>query len=225
MLKKYTIAIDGPAGAGKSTVARGVAQALGHRYVDTGSMYRAITLLALQKNVDLNDQHAMNKLAENAKIEIVAVNGDQQRLLLNSEDVTEKIRDPLVTGSVSKVASIPGVRKVLTSLQSALASGGGVVMEGRDIGTVVMPDADFKFYTIASTRERAGRRAMDLEKMGHAVDFEKLIEEIDARDYTDSNREINPLKPADDAEIIDCTAMSAQEVIDFIVHRVTGGRI
>ncbi|MCL6609920.1 MAG: (d)CMP kinase [Peptococcaceae bacterium] len=221
---KYTIAIDGPAGAGKSTVARGAALALGYRYVDTGSMYRAVTLLALERNVDLNDHLALSELANNAKIDIIESDEKKITVLLNGRDVTEKIRDPLVTGNVSRVASVPGVRKVLAAAQSAMAAEGGVVMEGRDIGTAVIPDADFKFYIVASARERAARRARDLEKMGYPVDLEKLAEEIETRDCLDSSREVNPLRPAEDAEIIDCTGMTAQEVIDLIVKKVTEGR-
>ncbi len=221
---KYTVAIDGPAGAGKSTVARGVALALGYRYVDTGSMYRAVTLLALERNVDLTEGEALTELANNAKIDIIEGREKNIIVLLNGADVTEKIRDPLVTKNVSRVASVPGVRKVLVAAQSAMAEGGGVVMEGRDIGTVVIPDADFKFFIVASARERAARRSRDLEKMGYPVDLEKLTEEIESRDYLDSSREINPLRPAEDAEIIDCTGMTAGEVIDLIVKRVTEGR-
>lgn len=224
MPKKYKIAIDGPAGAGKSTVARGAAQALGYRYVDTGSMYRAVTLLALERNVDPGDDDALTELAINAKIDIIEGKGKNIIILLNGVDVSEKIRGPLVTGNVSRVASVPGVRKVLVAAQSAMAAGGGVVMEGRDIGTVVIPDADFKFFIVASARERAARRSRDLEKMGYRVDLEKLTEEIMTRDHLDSTREVNPLRPAEDAETIDCTGMSAREVVDFIVKRVTEGR-
>lgn len=224
MPREYTVAIDGPAGAGKSTVARGAALVLGYKYVDTGSMYRAVTLLALEKNVDLNDHRALSELAYNAKIDIIEGGGKNIIVLLNGKDVTEKIREPMVTGNVSRVASVPGVRKVLSAAQSAMAAEGGVVMEGRDIGTVVMPDADYKFYIVASARERACRRARDLEKMGYRVDLEKLTEEIETRDYLDSSREFNPLRPAGDAEIIDCTGLTAEEVIGLIVKRVTEGR-
>lgn len=224
MTSKYTIAIDGPAGAGKSTVARGVAWLLNYKYVDTGAMYRAVTLLALEKNVDLNDDRALSELANSAKIDIIEGKGKNIILLLNGEDVSEKIRSPQVTQNVSRVASVPGVRKVLVAAQSNMALSGGVVMEGRDIGTVVIPNADFKFYIVASALERARRRAGDLEKMGFQVDLEKLTREIETRDYLDSSRETNPLKPADDALIIDCTGLTAGEVIDIIVKRVTEGR-
>ncbi len=224
MQRKYTIAIDGPAGAGKSTVAREVAAALNYRYVDTGAMYRAMTLLALEKNADLNDQRGLTELAISAKIDIIEDRGKNIKILLNGEDVSEKIRDPLVTRNVSRVAGVSGVRKVLSEAQAAMAAGGGVVMEGRDIGTAVIPDADYKFYIEASPMERARRRAADLENQGFSVDLEKLAGEIEARDYMDSHREVNPLRPADDALIIDCTDMAAEEVTGLIIKRVTEGR-
>lgn len=223
-MPKYTIAIDGPAGAGKSTVARGVASALNYKYVDTGAMYRAVTLLALEKNADLTDDRALSELANSAKIDIIEDKGKNIIVLLNGENVSEKIRSPLVTQNVSRVASVPGVREVLSAAQSGMAAGGGVVMEGRDIGTVVIPNADYKFYIVASPRERARRRAGDLEKLGFQVDLDKLAQEIETRDYMDSSREINPLRPADDAFLIDCTGLTAKEVTDIIVKRVTEGR-
>lgn len=223
-MPKYTIAIDGPAGAGKSTVARGVASALNYKYVDTGAMYRAVTLLALEKNADLTDDRALSELANSAKIDIIEDKGKNIIVLLNGENVSEKIRSPLVTQNVSRVASVPGVREVLSAAQSGMAAGGGVVMEGRDIGTVVIPNADYKFYIVASPRERARRRAGDLEKLGFQVDLDKLAQEIETRDYMDSSREINPLRPADDALLIDCTGLTAEEVTDIIVKRVTEGR-
>lgn len=227
MPAKFSIAIDGPAGAGKSTVARGVAQVLGYRYVDTGAMYRAVTLLALNTKVDLNDDLALGELANNAKIDIIEGRGKNTTILLNGKDVSEEIRDPRVSRNVSRVASVPAVREVLAAAQSAMAAGGGVVMEGRDIGTVVIPGADFKFFIVASGLERARRRALELKNMGFTVDLEKLAKEIEARDYTDSSREVSPLRPAADAKVIDCTAMTAVEVIDIIVNivnKVTEGR-
>ncbi|MCL6477528.1 MAG: (d)CMP kinase [Peptococcaceae bacterium] len=223
MCKKINIAIDGPAGAGKSTVARGVASMLGYRYVDTGAMYRAVTLLALEKNIDLDDHRALSELANNAKIDIIENSGEDIIILLNGVDVSEKIRAPLVTKNVSRVASVPGVRKALVAAQKVMAANGGVVMEGRDIGTVVIPDAPFKFYIVASAGERARRRAGDYKKMGLQVDIEKLIAEIEHRDRIDGSRATDPLRPAEDAQIIDCTGMTADEVINLIVNKVTEG--
>ncbi|MHB8919294.1 MAG: (d)CMP kinase [Desulfocucumaceae bacterium] len=221
MPAKYSIAIDGPAGAGKSTVARKVAQALGYRHIDTGAMYRAVTLLALESKVDLKDDLALGELANNAKIDIIEGRGENTTILLNGKDVSEQIRDPRVSGNVSRVASVRAVREVLAAAQSAMAAGGGVVMEGRDIGTVVIPGADFKFFIVASGRERARRRSLELENMGFTVDLNKMTAEIEARDYADSTREVNPLRPAADAQVIDCTAMTAGEVIELIINIVS----
>lgn len=220
---KVNIAIDGPAGAGKSTVARGVAGALGYRYVDTGAMYRAVALLALEKNIDIYDHSSLSELAEDAKIDIINKSSGDITVLLNGQDVSEAIRTPRVTRVVSDVSKVPGVRSVLVSAQKMMALSGGVVMEGRDIGTVVMPDAQYKFYIVASALERAGRRARDLERMGFSVNIEELAEDIKRRDHIDSSRALNPLKPAEDAVILDCTGMTAEEVIARIVTTVTEG--
>lgn len=222
MSGKYSIAIDGPAGAGKSTVAKGVASALGFRYIDTGAMYRAVTLLALKRNIGINDEQTLSELAKNAKIDIIDNNGSNVTVLLNGEDVTGEIRSPLVTENVSAVSAVAGVRKALVQAQRNMALGGGVVMEGRDIGTVVLTDAGFKFFLVASAEERARRRAIDFEKMGFSVDMAKLTEDIKKRDYLDSSREVDPLKPAPDARVIDCTGLSAGEVVDLIVNIVEG---
>jgi len=221
---KYSIAIDGPAGAGKSTVARGVARALGYRYVDTGAMYRAVTLKALDQNVDLDDGEALTGLAINTTIDIIEDKGKNITVLMDGRDVSEGIRDPRVSRNVSRVARVEGVRRVLADAQSVMAASGGVVMEGRDIGTVVIPQADFKFYIVASPLERARRRARELEAKGHQVNLEELAGEIEARDFMDSSREVNPLRPAGDAVFIDCSEMTAEEVVSFIVKRVTEGR-
>ncbi|MFZ5644157.1 MAG: (d)CMP kinase [Bacillota bacterium] len=221
MPPKVSIAIDGPAGAGKSTVAKGVARALGYKYVDTGAMYRALTLLAIEKNIDLNNTLALGELAKNTKIDIIDNSEKRVTVLLNGVDVTDSIRSPLVTKSVSDVAKVPEVRSVLVEAQKNMALDGGVVMEGRDIGTVVLPHARYKFFIVASPLERAKRRAKDLVNLGFQVDIEKLAEDIQKRDYIDSNREVNPLKPAEDARIIDCTNMTAQQVVDMLVRTVT----
>jgi len=219
-----SIAIDGPAGAGKSTVAKGVASILGYRYIDTGAMYRAVTLAALLRMIDINDPQALGQLANNTKIDIIEGNGKNIRVVLNGQDVTEEIRSPSVTENVSNVSKAPGVRQVLVDAQREMARGESVVMEGRDIGTVVLQDAEYKFFLVASARERARRRARDFEKMGFPVNIEKLTEDIEKRDYIDSNREVNPLRPALDARVIDCTGMNAEEVINHIVNTVTEGR-
>ncbi|MHB8157157.1 MAG: (d)CMP kinase [Desulfocucumaceae bacterium] len=224
MSGRFSIAIDGPAGAGKSTVARGVARLLGYRYIDTGAMYRAVTLLALEENININDAETLCKLAKNAIIDIIDNNDKGTTVLLNGVDVSEKVRGPLVTKYVSDVSKVSGVRSVLVNSQRKMAVSGGVVMEGRDIGTAVLPEAEYKFYIIASAQERAKRRARDFENMGLTVDLDQLTEDIQKRDFIDSSREINPLRPAEDAKIIDCTGMSAEEVIRELVAIITEGR-
>ena len=224
MSGRFSIAIDGPAGAGKSTVARGVARLLGYRYIDTGAMYRAVTLLALEENININDTETLCKLVKNAIIDIIDNNDKGTTVLLNGVDVSEKVRGPLVTKYVSDVSKVSGVRSVLVNSQRKMAVSGGVVMEGRDIGTAVLPEAEYKFYIIASAQERAKRRARDFENMGLTVDLDQLTEDIQKRDFIDSSREINPLRPAEDAKIIDCTGMSAEEVIRELVAIITEGR-
>jgi cytidylate kinase len=186
-------------------------------------MYRAVALLALEKKIDIYDHHSLCELAKDAKIDIINSNSGETTVLLNGADVSAAIRTPRVTKIVSDVSKVPGVRSILVEAQKMLARSGGVVMEGRDIGTVVMPDARYKFYLVASALERAGRRARDLEKMGFSVNLKDLADEIKRRDHIDSNREADPLKPAEDAIIIDCTSMSAEEVINNIVTTVAEG--
>lgn len=222
MLKNFSIAIDGPAGVGKSTVAKGVASVLGYSYIDTGAMYRAVTLLAMENNTDLNDAPALVKLVCDVNFDIINSIGKNIIVIVNGVDVSQKIRTPLVTQNVSKVASVPGVRKILVDIQKKMACNGSVVMEGRDIGTVVIPDAEFKFFLVASPHERARRRAKDFEKMGFPVNLEKLTEEIETRDYFDSTRETNPLRPAEDAYLIDCNGVTVEQVINMILKRVSG---
>lgn len=217
-MKRLVIAIDGPAGAGKSTVARKVARELGLLFLDTGAMYRALTWKALQLGLDLEDAAALARLARASRIELVAAEaGDRVRI--DDRDVTEAIRTPEVTGRVSEVARVPQVREHLVALQQAIGEGGGVVAEGRDIGTVVFPSADLKIFLVASPRERARRRARDLEKAGHAVDLAALEAEIARRDALDSNREHSPLRPAEDAVMLDSDHMTAREVVEAILER------
>ncbi|AQS58591.1 (d)CMP kinase [Desulforamulus ferrireducens] len=222
MLDKKCIAIDGPAGAGKSTVAKLVAQALNFLYIDTGAMYRAITLKALRQNLDLQDEESLTQLAKDSIIKLVP--GSQQRVLLDDEDVTEEIRSPEVTGQVSTVAKIAGVREVMVQRQREMAQETSVVMDGRDIGTVVLPDANAKFFLTASAEERANRRARELRAKGYQIDIEQLTKEIKERDYMDSNRAVSPLVPADDAITIDSTGMTIEEVVATIIDMVEKGK-
>jgi len=218
------IAIDGPAGAGKSTTARLLAKKLGYLYVDTGAMYRAVTLKALMNKIDPVNESLITSIAEDAKITFrTDANGDT-RLFLNGLDVTEAIRTPLVSKNVSLVSRFPGVRRKLSDLQREMASQGGVVMEGRDIGTYVLPDAKVKFFLTASIEERARRRHQELKQKGYDIELTEVIEDIKHRDEIDSNRSWAPLKPAPDAKIINCSDLSADQVIEIMQASVSGGR-
>jgi cytidylate kinase len=214
------VAIDGPAGAGKSTVAKMVAKKLGYIYIDTGAMYRAVTLMALRRGLDLKDQICLSQLAENISIVLSPDGKSGLKVLLNGEDVSEDIRSQNVTSNVSLVAMVPGVRRRLVVLQRAMAEKGGVVMEGRDIGTVVLPDAPVKIFLTASYQERARRRREELAAKGNFIDQEQMEKEILTRDQIDSTREIDPLTAAADARIIDSTSFSVDEVVDMIMALV-----
>ena len=221
---KPNIAIDGPAGAGKSTVAKLVAKSLGYLYIDTGAMYRAVTLKALRDGVDLNDREKLGSLASALIINLKVSSNGSLTVLLDGEDVTEEIRLPVVSNSVSQVAKVPAVRRRLIELQKDLAKGGGVVMEGRDIGTAVLPDARVKIYLTATPGERARRRWGELTAKGIRVDQRQIEEEICNRDFIDTSREMDPLAPAADAVIIDSTSNTVDGVVNLIVARVAGER-
>ncbi|NLI11905.1 MAG: (d)CMP kinase [Peptococcaceae bacterium] len=214
------IAIDGPAGAGKSTVAKLVAKKLGYIYIDTGAMYRALTLQALRDGVDMHDPEALGRLAEVTPVSLRNGEDDRLRVFLNNEDVSEEIRGPEVSGNVSYVAMVPAVRRRMVELQKAMAEKGGVVMEGRDIGTVVLPDAPVKIFLTATTPVRAKRRRDELAVKGSIFSQEQMEEEIIRRDGIDSTREADPLTKAPDAEVIDSTFFTAEQVADMIIARV-----
>lgn len=214
--RKINVAIDGPAGAGKSTVARLVADKLGYIYVDTGAMYRTVTLKALREGADLHNPEQLGRLADRLSIRLVPESGGQ-RVLMDGEDVTEQIRSRDVTGLVSRVAAMPSIRTILVRLQRAIASERGVVMDGRDIGTSVLPDAEVKVFMTASVRIRAERRWKEVrEKEPHAT-VESLMEAIAERDRTDEEREVSPLRQAPDALLLDTSQMNAEEAADRIV--------
>ncbi len=211
MRKPLIVAIDGPAGAGKSTIARSLARKLGFTYIDSGAMFRAVALWAIRANVDLDDLHKLERLACEARIEF---EGDS-KVLLNGEDVTAAIRDPEVSKAASKVSIAPGVRRALREEQRRIGSLHSVVMEGRDIGTVVFPDADVKIYLDADPGIRAGRRA---QETGATVN--EIAREMAERDRRDRTRSEAPLTQAPDAEYIDTTELSPDEVEEAILRVV-----
>ena len=215
-MRKLIIAIDGPVGSGKSTVARRVAQLLEYLYVDTGAMYRAIALKANRRGVPLDAGDDLVTLAGDTKIDLRAQEGTPQ-VLLDGEDVTSAIRSSEISQAASKVATVPGVRHVLVTEQRRAGHKGGVVMEGRDIGTVVFPDAELKIFLTASPRVRAERRWREHQQKGDAVDLARTLEEIHQRDQRDRERSASPLVQAADAVLVDSSAMDPEEVARLIV--------
>ncbi|NLM41273.1 MAG: (d)CMP kinase [Firmicutes bacterium] len=217
------IAIDGPAGAGKSTIARLVAKQLGLRYLDTGAMYRAVTLAALQRGVSCADEEALLRVATSMDLEIVFDSETKSNLIyLDGQDVTAQIRQPRVNANVSLVSSHKKIREYIVALQKEIARQGRIVMDGRDIGTVVMPDADWKIFLEASVEERARRRQRELKRNGHDVELLELAEQIRQRDHLDSTREVSPLRKADDAIEVDTTHLTIEQVVDKVLSIVKG---
>jgi len=210
------IAIDGPVGSGKSTLARRVASMLGYIYVDSGAMYRSVALKALRHGVSLDATEQLTALAGRTRIDLRAEDGTQ-RVFLDGEDVTAVIRTPEVAQAASKVAVVPGVRKVLVAEQRRAGQQGGVVMEGRDIGSVVFPDAQLKIFLTASPEIRAERRWREHQQKGDAIDLARTLEEIHERDRRDRERTTSPLVRAQDAVVVDSTAMDAEEVARLVV--------
>lgn len=214
-MSKISIAIDGPSGAGKSTVARRAAGDLGYIYVDTGALYRSIGLNALQNNIDTKDAGGVCSLLPETKVELKFVCGEQ-RVFLNGTDVSEAIRKNEVSMAASDVSAIPAVRDFLFDLQRRLAEENNVIMDGRDIGTVVLPNAQVKIFLTASAEKRAERRYNQLLEKGERVDISLLLEEIKQRDYNDSHRKIAPLKQADDAVLVDTSDIDLEQSIEAV---------
>ena len=212
-MKKITIAIDGPAASGKSTVAKQVAKALNYIYIDSGAMYRALTLKALRNNIKANDEVSLEKMTKESKIEL-----DGVHIYLDGEDVSSAIRGIDVTNNVSEVCSHEAVRKEMVNLQKEYGKRGGIVMDGRDIGTTVFPHAELKIYQIASVEERANRRYKENMEKGIACDLETLKKEIEVRDYKDSTRSVSPLRKASDAIELDTSNLEPSEVVERIVE-------
>lgn len=220
MKKKLIIAIDGPAGSGKSTVAKEVAMRLGLLYVDTGAMYRALTLKALKENIAFNDESALVRLARRTTIDLKTNSDFKLSVLLDGADVSEEIRKLYVTNNVKYIARLPKVREEMVKLQRKAASSGGAVLEGRDIGTVVFPDADKKVYLDASLDERIKRRYNELKEKSHDITRDEIEEDVITRDHADRTRDVAPLKKADDAIVIDTTDLTVAEVAERIVREV-----
>lgn len=213
----FNIAIDGPAGAGKSTIAKLAAQELSYIYIDTGAMYRAIGLYMYRKNISGDDIETIASLAKETEVNISYV-GTDRRVFLNDEDVTEEIRKEHIGAMASKVAAIPEVRQHLLELQRQIARQSDIIMDGRDIGTCILPDADVKIYLTASDEVRATRRFKELQEKHEKANYEDVLADIRERDYRDMHREIAPLKQAEDAYLLDTSDMTIKEAVDKIVE-------
>ena len=218
-MKQIQIAIDGPASSGKSTVAKIIAKDFNYTYLDTGAMYRAATYLALRNHLTENDADKIVTLLETYSVSFGRSENGEQLVFVGDVDVTHPIRENEVTNNVSWVAAIPEVREKLVHLQQLIAAQGGIVMDGRDIGTVVLPDAELKIFLVASVEERAERRYKENLGKGIPTDLETLKREIAERDYKDSHREVSPLKPAADSIHFDTTGIGITEVVKFIEEK------
>lgn len=225
MSRRVVIAIDGPAGAGKSTIARAIAARLGYIYIDTGAMYRAVALWALETGIPLDDSHKLDELARHATIEFTS---GASTVLLNGRDVSGQIRDGVVSDAASRVSALAGVRRAMVDEQRRMAAGASVVMEGRDIGTVVFPDADVKIFLDASSETRAARRVKELRDKGVETGTEAVAKEMAERDQRDRTRNEAPLVQAPDAILVDTTGLTIQEVEEAVLKiirtRISNGK-
>jgi cytidylate kinase len=225
-LKPSTIAIDGPAASGKSTVGELLARRLGYLYFDTGVMYRAVTWAALERDIPIEDEPAVTVLAERLRIDVTSPtvdDGRQYTVLANGVDVTWAIRTPEVDANVSPVSAYPGVRRALVAQQRRVAAAGRVVMVGRDIGTVVLPDADLKLYLDASVEERARRRWREMQARGRETDHERVLVSMRRRDEIDSSRADSPLRVAEDATVVDTTDLNIEEMLAEVGRLIENG--
>lgn len=215
--KMFNVAIDGPAGAGKSTVARKVADRLGFVYIDTGAMYRAVAWKCMRSGLGPEKKDEIVRVAEHLNIELVPCS-DGQQVLVNGEDVTGLIRENEVSRNVSEYARIPEIRRILVKKQKRMAASKGVVMDGRDIATHVLPDAEVKIFLTASVKKRAERRLREIREKDASATLEQLIREIEQRDRIDREREVSPLVVAEDAVVLDTSDLTVEEVVGKILH-------
>ncbi|MGN0689995.1 MAG: (d)CMP kinase [Oscillospiraceae bacterium] len=214
------IAIDGPAGAGKSTIARAAATKLGFIYVDTGALYRSIGLYCLEKGIETTDETAVSDVLSEINVELRYID-NIQKVLLNGKDVSEDIRKPECSMAASNVSAIPNVRAFLLDLQQKMAKENNVIMDGRDIGTVILPNAEVKIFLTASPEERANRRYKELVEKGNNPDYNELLAEINQRDYNDMHRKTAPLKQADDAILFDTTTLDKESVVEELLSIIS----
>ena len=220
-MKIINVAIDGPAGAGKSTISRKAAAELGYIYIDTGALYRTVGLNALRKGADLqSDEAIIATITDDLKVELKFIDGEQ-RMFLSDEDVSDKIRTPEASMAASRVSAVPKVREFLFDLQKKLARENNCVMDGRDIGTVVLPNAKVKIFLTASPEARAERRYKELMEKGMEASYEDVLADMIKRDYDDSHRAIAPLKQADDAVLCDTSALTLEESIELLTKTIT----
>ncbi len=217
------IALDGPAGAGKSTVAKAIAKEMKIVYLDTGAMYRAVALYMVRQGILPEDIGAVEKALQDVVLSIEYDSG-VQKIYLCGEDVSQAIRENQISAAASAFSAIPAVRLFLVQMQRKMAAESDCVLDGRDIGTFVLPNADFKFYLTADAAERAKRRAAELAARGEKAEVKEIQKEIEARDYADSHREFAPLRKAEDAVLVDSTHLSAQQVTDFIINKIKEGK-
>jgi len=208
------IAIDGPAGAGKSTISKLLAQKLGFLYIDSGALYRALTWYALSKNIDFNDSDAIIRTCIGSSLDMKSDENGKLRIFLNNEEISGLIRTKRVSRHVSTIATLSPLRKKVVQVLRTFQHDKGIVMDGRDIGTVVFPNADFKFFLTATPEERAKRRVLELKQRGESADFNEILKDIKERDYKDKNRSDSPLKITKESIIIDTTSLNKDEVVD-----------
>ncbi len=222
-MNQISVAIDGPSGAGKSTLARQAARVLGFLYVDTGAIYRTVALACQRNGVDPAEAGQVAALLPELKIDLDYGEDGTQRMLLNGEDVSSQIRTPEISMLTSKVSALPEVRAYLLEKQRELARTRNVIMDGRDIGTVVLPDATVKIYLTAKAEARAQRRCAELREKGMDVSFEEILQDVEQRDYNDMHREVAPLRQAEDARLVDTTLLDLEQSLDVLVSMIREG--